>query len=119
MKISIDEILNCNPLNDYNNNCGCNNMNDNNNCSNMGRKEFLKRISEASFALYDLNLFLDTHPDCDEALKLFKSLAFTVETLKSRYQTKYGPLEAKFSSEQTPFDWVAENQKWPWQKEGE
>jgi len=85
----------------------------------MGKKELLKRISEVGFALYDLNLFLDTHPHCEEALKLFKNLAFTLKSLKNTYQTKYGPLEAMYSSDETPFEWVSENQKWPWQKEGE
>lgn len=117
MKISIDEILNY-ECNTPQKKCGCYSENYSNS-DNMSKKELLKKISEVGFAIYDLNLFLDTHPHCEEALKLFKSLAFTLESLKTSYQAKYGPLEAMYSSDKTPFEWVSENQKWPWQKEGE
>ena len=36
--------------------------------------ELMKKIQETSFAVVDLNLFLDTHPDCEQALELFESI---------------------------------------------
>ncbi|UKI35696.1 MAG: spore coat protein CotJB [Clostridiales bacterium] len=85
----------------------------------MGRAELLRRIDEIGFAAYDLQLFLDTHRDCEEALELYKSLTFTYRAAVKAYEAKYGPLSAMNSSDKTPFEWVSDNLRWPWQKEGE
>lgn len=80
-----------------------------------GKCEMMKKIQEMSFAIVDLNLFLDTHPDCEQALELFKKLAASLKSLRSDYQSKYGPLYATESSDKTPFAWVKEDYKWPWE----
>ena len=36
---------------------------------NTGRQSLLMDIQKVDFMLVDLNLFLDTHPDCAEALQ--------------------------------------------------
>ena len=77
--------------------------------------EMMKKIQEMSFAIVDLNLFLDTHPDCEQALELFKKLAASLKSLKADYQMKYGPIYATESSNQTPFSWVNDDIKWPWE----
>ena len=69
---------------------------------------------EIGFAAYDLQLFMDTHRDCEEALELYKSLAFTYRAAVKVYEAKYGPLSAMNSSDKTPFEWVSDNLKWPW-----
>ena len=38
----------------------------------MTREEALRRVQEADFVLYDLNLFLDTHTTNQMALDLFR-----------------------------------------------
>ena len=80
-----------------------------------GKCEMMKKIQEMSFAIVDLNLFLDTHPDCEQALELFKKLSASLKSLKSDYQNQYGPLYATESSNQTPFSWVSDDNKWPWE----
>ena len=77
--------------------------------------ELMRRIQETEFSLIDLNLFLDTHPDSKEALELFTKLAATLKSLKADYISKYGPLCAKDSANNTPFQWVEPGRKWPWQ----
>jgi len=77
--------------------------------------EMMKKIQETEFAMIDLNLFLDTHPDCSEALKLYSKLGATLKSLKSDYQARFGPLYACESSSQTPFQWVEDGRKWPWE----
>lgn len=52
----------------------------------------LKEISEVSFALNDLTLFLDTHPDCSDALQYFYQLAPKREQLMKQYAESYEPL---------------------------
>lgn len=95
----------------------------NDDMGNMGKpenvftqKELMKKIQEADFALIDLNLFLDTHPDCREALALFNELSRASESLKSEYQKNFGPLYATKSPDTVPFKWVDSCYKWPWEK---
>lgn len=77
--------------------------------------EMLKKIRELEFAVTDLNLFLDTHPDCNEALELFTELSASLKSLKSDYQANYAPLYARESSDSLPFAWVNSEYKWPWE----
>ncbi len=77
--------------------------------------EMMRKIQETGFSLIDLNLFLDTHPNCQEALELYTRLAATLKSLKADYVSKYGPLCAKDSANNTPFQWVETGRKWPWQ----
>ncbi len=79
--------------------------------------DMMRRIQEIDFAVIDLNLFLDTHPNCREALELFTKLAATSKSLKNDFQRKYGPLCAKDSPNTVPFVWVSDDNKWPWQKQ--
>lgn len=45
----------------------------------------LKKLNEISFAINDLTLFLDTHPDCMEAIQLFYRLVPQREQLLKEY----------------------------------
>ncbi len=98
--------------NNNDNNCDCNNNNGNDNTT---REEMLKRISELDFAITDLNLYLDTHPECAEALEMLTKLAATCKSLKADYVRKYGPLMVTDVENETPFSWVSPKHKWPWQ----
>ena len=82
---------------------------------NDNKSELLKRISELDFAIVDLNLYLDTHPECAEALEMLTKLAATLKSLKADYVKKYGPLMVTDVENETPFSWVAPEHKWPWQ----
>jgi len=90
-----------------------------NNCppqeSDMDKKELMSIINELEFAVTDLNLFLDTHPNDEEALKTFTTLAAALKSYKHDYAQKFGPLYATDSSDEPTFEWVAPEHKWPWQ----
>ena len=81
------------------------------------KHEMMNKIREIDFAIIDLNLFLDTHPNCKDALELFTKLAATSKSMKSDYQRKYGPLYASNCHNAVPFEWVSDDYKWPWQKQ--
>ena len=83
------------------------------------RLRLLNNIREVGFAVVELNLFLDTHPYDRKALSMFKKLCAKKEELTKEYTMKYGPLSVCGSSDDAPFDWVSEDNKWPWQREGE
>lgn len=55
-------------------------------------KCLLKEINEVSFALTDLSLFLDTHPDCDSAISLYQQTMKKRKTLLETFSKNYFPL---------------------------
>ncbi len=97
----------------------CNKVNCQNDCASTDRVKLLNKIREVGFAVVELNLFLDTHPYDRGALTMFKRLCEKKQMLTEEYTRKYGPLKACDSSENVPFDWVSEANKWPWEKECE
>ena len=52
----------------------------------------LDEISEIGFAINDLTLYLDTHPDCQNGLSLLKELLLKRLELLTDYAAKYQPL---------------------------
>ena len=56
----------------------CNNCND----TNMTRKEMLKKIKCLKFAVTELALYLDTHPDDKKALCLHNKYSFIAQKYK-------------------------------------
>ena len=87
-----------------------------NSCNVSEKCEMMRKIQEIDFAIIDLNLFLDTHPQCKEAITLFKELSATSKSLKNDYQARYGPLYVYNSSNPDYFEWVEKCGKWPWEK---
>ena len=69
----------------------------------------LNQISMVGFAINDLTLYLDTHPDCKEGLKLFKELLAKRLELLADYANKYQPLTQLSmitgEPEQSTYDW--------------
>lgn len=109
---------NCNMGNDCNNGNNGNGNNGNNgntNTGNMNQNELMQYISELEFALTDLNLYLDTHPDNAEALEMFTKLAATLKSLKADYAKRFAPICATDAKNEVPFSWVSPEYKWPWQ----
>lgn len=56
------------------------------------REEKMTEISTISFAINDLTLYLDTHPDCKEGLKLFKELLQKRLDLLAEFAGEFYPL---------------------------
>ena len=88
------------------------------NSGNCARDEMMLQLQQLCFASYDLQLFLDTHPDDAKAMELFCQINATIESLKSDFENMYGPLTAKGASGDLPFMWVSDDLPWPWMKEG-
>jgi len=56
------------------------------------REEAVTRISEVSFAINDLTLYLDTHPDCKNGLNLFYQLVDERLKLLAQFAGEFYPL---------------------------
>ena len=80
------------------------------------QEKLLRKISSAQFAAWELHIFLDTHPDDDEAIKSYKKYNDIAAVLINEYEKKFGPLKAGSVTSSSMWKWV--NEPWPWEKEG-
>lgn len=79
---------------------------------NNEKDELMVNIGEYSFMMHDLNLYLDTHPNDNEALIKFSEYRNMVNDLITKYERKYGPITIKGDNNNTtPFNWT---NNWPW-----
>ncbi len=81
----------------------------------INRKELFETIGAVSFMLDDLRLYLDTHPDDDEALKLFNEYQNKRHTLIADYTAKFGPINAYYPGTEDGWTWI--NEPMPWRTE--
>ena len=107
-----------------NRNCQCNqaknNMNMNSMNENMAedrridcdeKEEMLRNIRCHEFAITELGLYLDTHPEDQKALCLHRKYCNELRTMKDAYQKVYGSLTIKFPCNK--WRWLEE--PWPWE----
>lgn len=77
--------------------------------------ELLTYVDVLTFAMIDLNLYLDVYPNDREALELFNQYRMQADEYTKKYESKYGPLELTSNSLNT-FPWAWDNAPWPWEK---
>ena len=77
-----------------------------------------KRLSAAQFAVWEIHLFLDTHPNDEEALAAYNKYLARYEELYQQFTEKYGALSAQNTADDKNWQWV--DAPWPWDsmKEG-
>lgn len=100
-----EKMCNCNCGNDDN----MNNQVERNNCE---REQMLMQIRELNFAVIELGLYLNTHPEDQRALCLHRKYAKELKDLKDKYQKVYGPLSIYFPCNK--WRWLEE--PWPWER---
>lgn len=79
------------------------------------KEEELLEIMELSFAINDLNLYLDLHPHDREMLEKFNKLVEISCQKEMEYVKTYGPLEVIDSDSSSSFEWI--KNPWPWERE--
>lgn len=89
-----------------------------NNTSNCSREQMLSKINEASFAVNDILLFLDTHPNCKEAINYYQEMMLLRKKYLEEYSSLYGPLtvDTAYLSDDDCWKWAL--QPFPWEMEG-
>ena len=70
------------------------------------------KLSAAEFAMWELHLYLDTHPTDLQTLALYNKYQSKCELLRSEYEEKYGAL---FASDAQGVEWF--KSPWPWDTE--
>lgn len=85
-----------------------------NNCENntMTRENMMNEIKCCQFAVIELALYLDTHPDDEKALCLHRKYARDLKDLQDKYQKVYGSLTINFPCNK--WRWLEE--LWPWER---
>ena len=71
----------------------------------------MKRVQQLSFAKTETELFLDTHPECRQALDYYHKILEELEAARIEYRANHGPITADESSTEH-WDWV--DSPWPW-----
>lgn len=79
------------------------------------KDSLMRRIDQASFAIDDVLLYLDTHPTDQEALKYYHYVAGLRKEALETWQAQYGPLLVDSVKNTDRWTWVTE--KWPWEGE--
>lgn len=75
----------------------------------MSKDKLLRRVSALQFAMYELRLFLDTHPDNMEAKEMMNAYRKKYEAVKAEYEKEFGPLTLNgYNSD----EWLKD--PWPW-----
>ena len=75
----------------------------------------LREIQELEFTAIELNLFLDTHPEEQQALRDYIQVAQRLDRAVAQYERAYGPLfNFGFSPSEYPWRWIEE--PWPWER---
>ena len=79
------------------------------------KEKMLLKIMALSFAINDLNLYLDLHPENKEMFNLFKKYIEEKEVLCNEYERIYGPLEIT-GDKGNKYNWL--DSPWPWDNKG-
>ena len=79
----------------------------------LTQNSLLCKISEAQFVCVELNLYLDTHPDDEDARADYLCYSETLAQLIEKYEALYGPLKNFGLSPTATGSWVSG--KWPWE----
>ena len=76
--------------------------------------QLLSEVMIYDFYCHELNLYLDTHPNDVNAIKLYNEYNKQEKILNDEYERKYGPVNLSDSEglSMTPWAWIKE--PWPW-----
>lgn len=76
------------------------------------QERMLRRIYSYQFSLWELHIYLDTHPgDCQAAQK-HEEYRQALAEMTAQYEAAYGPLH---ESPQTANRWAWISGPWPWE----
>ena len=78
----------------------------------LDREEMGMQIKSYQFAVTDIALYLDTHPEDERALCLHREYTRRLKDLRDKYQKVYGPLTIEYPCNK--WRWLEE--PWPWER---
>lgn len=75
------------------------------------RERLLRKIAEYDFAIVDLHLFMDSHPNDTAAAAKLDEYKMKSKALRSEFEEKFGPL---MSNQMDANRWAWISNPWPW-----
>lgn len=96
-----------------------NNMGNTRGCRNERTEvELMDIITKVSFAMDDTRLFLDTHPDCAEALEYFKKMQLIRHEAVREYTDRFGQIMSYHDGNCGSWDWNSAPLPWHSSRKG-
>ena len=82
------------------------------------KSKLIKKIQALDFAIYEMVLYLDNHPNCPQGLRLLAQYRAERNAAVAEYEKAYGKLvlTAADAGNGTRWNWV--DDPWPWENEG-
>ncbi len=82
----------------------------------MNKKEQLKKqIDALDFAIYEMVLFLDTHPNDRSAMAAFQEYKQRRKNAIKEYEAAFGPYIKRIDNVPPGNRWSWINSPWPWE----
>ena len=81
-------------------------------------QQLLSVISQSGFAMYDMLLYLDTHPNDGMAIAYYQKQAGIYKDSVEKYERQYGPLIMNPVENRQSDAWEWTLQPWPWERKG-
>lgn len=78
------------------------------------RETLLYQLMQYKFALIELNLYLDMHPNDEEMIRLYNKYLDIEKQMCDKYESMYGPLTLD-SNYLDKNSWTWKNSPWPWE----
>ena len=78
------------------------------------RRMLLNKIKKYDSTLKELNLYLDTHPNCRSALAMFGKYRELRSKAADEYNRRFGPITPEDSADTERWAWIAD--PWPWER---
>ena len=83
----------------------------------MDRDTLLEKLTAMDFMAVDIALFLNTHPEREDAIKLYNQTIMMADSLREEYEKNYGPLCSFRSYAENERFWSWIDNPWPWQND--
>lgn len=77
----------------------------------------LPNLQAMGFALNDLALYLDTHPEDAQAVERYRQLQQAYGTMRQQYSQDFGPLNHMSEPHEGAYTWL--KGPWPWEYSGQ
>ena len=79
------------------------------------QKKWHRMIQNYAFALQETALYLDTHPNCSQALQYHQKIREKLLNAMRMYEEQFGQLTIYGGTSCDSWNWVRE--AWPWETE--
>lgn len=82
------------------------------------KNQLIRKIQALDFAIYEMVLYLDTHPYCAQGLRLLAQYRAERKAAVTEYENTYGKLVLTVADAGNVNRWNWVNDPWPWENEG-